>query len=54
MHRITIYTTFNGEFYFKSQSSRLPDDEFIVCKNYNWETYYVNRSQISYYTVSKI
>jgi hypothetical protein len=53
MKTIIIYTKFGGEFYLESNSSRLPISEFIVCKNYNWETCYINRSQISYYTVSK-
>lgn len=54
MKTIIIYTKFGGEFYLKSQSPVLPDAEFIVCKNYDWETYYVNRSQISCYTISKV
>lgn len=52
MKTITIFTKFGGEFYLESNSSRLPSSEFIVCKSSDWVTCYINRSQISYYTVS--
>jgi hypothetical protein len=51
MYRININS---WDLYLKSQSHKLPDGEFILCKNSNWETIYVNRNQILYYTVTKI
>jgi len=39
--------------FLRSTSSRLPDWEFILCKNDKWEEFYINRNQILYYRIIK-
>lgn len=53
MYKFKLYTH-SWDLYFKSWTSKLPDDEFIKGKNEDGEVFYMNRNQILFYKVWKI